>query len=1076
MKKLCKTTSLILMSALTFSASTALAQGTTGEPGVDSDGDGIHDDIDAEPCDNRVSIKRFDPADRTWGMMLFEDSWPEKGDFDFNDVVIAYNQVLSYDSGGLFTGIRLDIRVMAAGAHYTNGLAFHVPNVPAAQVENLQLFVDGQPQPITTRPGEVDLVVDLSSDLHALLGVPSRTWVNTDPAVPAVPYVDITLMAEFNPGVGVAASNAPFDIFLFNRARQTEVHLPQFRGTSSLNTALLGTADDGSSPTRAFVTTAGIPFALVFPEQVTYPNEGTSIASLFPTIVDFGLQLPGSQNFYRNPVLAHAYGNVSPGAFGATASTDVSCFTADPGQCGAAASVGSVSAPSTGLCGFGTASAVSSSGGLWRWDCTGIYSTPTACTAPDLVCTPNLSSGCTIANGSGNQVCNGSGTGYGACTLNTCNSGYYASGNTCLAQVCTPGSARSCSVTNGAGTETCNNLGSRYQNCTLTSCDAGFTVSGNTCLPTAATDADGDGIADDDEPNYGTDVNNADSDGDGMRDGVELAMRQSPTTPNARPSASGTPVSSCQALSQGQTYHLTQDISTSGSECFTPARDVTLDCRGYSIIGNGTGVGIYLSGHKYNFTLRNCEIRNFRAGIYASAHNYYLEVYNSALHNNTEYGVQTQHHNYFTRIEDSRATFNGQDGLHLDDFGQVADLRDNIVEHNGGNGVLIREYRSWSWSWSNPTFTLSGGESFSVCGNQVSRNGSCEYSIYSSNGAGTPQLAPGCHEPAPAEPACPCSPGASRGCNIANGTGSETCNASGTGYGACTAVSCAPGYFVANNSCVPVGNATDSDGDGLADFEEASFGSSSVLADSDGDGMRDGIEIAMGTNPAVANARPTATGTPVSSCQSLSQGQSYYLTQDVSTTGADCFTAGRNVTLDCRGHSISGDGGSAGISLGGHRYGFTLRNCEVRHFRAGVYASAHNYSMQIFNSMFHSNTEYGVQTQHHNYFTRIEDSRASFNGQDGLHLDDFAQVVDLRDNTVTYNGANGVLIREYRSWTWSWSNPTFTLSGGETFSLCGNQVAGNGGCEYSIYSGNGPGSAFIAPGCYEPAPAENACP
>lgn len=756
MKRLCNFTSLLVTGAMVASASVASAQ-STGQPGVDSDGDGIADDLDAEPCDNRTSIKRFDPADRTWGMMLFEDSWPSQGDYDFNDLGLAYNQVLSYDSAGLFTGLQLTIRLMAAGAHYTNGLAFHVPGVPASSVERLQLFVDGQSQPVVSRPGESELVVTLTSDIHATMGVPAGTWVNTDPQTPAVPYVDIVLIADFNPGGNVSASGAPFDIFLFNTQRQTEVHLPQYRGSTSLNTSLIGTADDGTSASRSFVNKAGIPFALVFPEQVTYPLEGTSIASLYPTIVDFGLQLPGSETFYRSPNLAHAYGNVSPGSFGATNAADVSCFTADPGRCGASTSVGHVDPPASGLCAFGTASGVSSSGGLFRWTCAGIYSSPTSCTAPDLVCEPNLTASCTIPNGSGSQVCNGSGTGYGTCTLDACSSGYYASANACLAQVCAPGAARSCSVANGAGTETCNNLGSRWQNCTVTACDAGYAASGNICVASGAADQDSDGITDGQESSYGTSPTNPDSDGDGIKDGVELALGTSPTSPSPRPAASGTPVSSCQHLSSGGTYYLTQDIAAApgASECFTADRDVTLDCRGHSIVGAGVGSGIYLGGHRYFFALRNCGIQGFRAGIYASAHNYYLRIYNSAFHNNVEHGVQTQHHNYYTLIQDSRAVINGLDGFHLDDFAQQADLRRNVVRYNGSNGVLIREYRSWTWSWSNPNINMPAGTTFSICGNQISNNGSCEYSVYSGSGAGTPRLAPGCYEPAPGEGSCP---------------------------------------------------------------------------------------------------------------------------------------------------------------------------------------------------------------------------------------------------------------------------------------------------------------------------------
>ena len=97
------------------------------------------------------------------------------------------------------------------------------------------------------------------------------------------------------------------------------------------------------------------------------------------------------------------------------------------------------------------ASSVSSSGGLWRWSCQGDYASPTSCTAVDYVCAPNQSQSCSITGGTGKQYCAGDGMSFGTCTLDTCQGGYYASGNSCLPQVCTPGSKASCSVPNGSG-------------------------------------------------------------------------------------------------------------------------------------------------------------------------------------------------------------------------------------------------------------------------------------------------------------------------------------------------------------------------------------------------------------------------------------------------------------------------------------------------------------------------------------------------------------------------------------------------------------------------------------------------
>lgn len=487
-KKACSTLSAAFAAALCAAPVAALAQ----QSNVDSDGDGIMDDIDVEPCDASVSARVFVPADRVYGMLLFEDQWPDKGDFDFNDVVLAYNQTLRYDSMGKLTGFRMEMSVLAVGARFQNGLAMRLPGVPASAVQNLSFSVSGGIADVLLDPQQTEATFVFTDDLHRLYGVETtREWINTDPSLPRTPYAEITLDVDLGQGAALAPSAAPFDIYIFNTVAGTEVHRPDYTGTANLDPALFGTGDDGSTAARAFVTKAGIPFALDLPELSNYPVEGQSIDTIYPEIVPFGAS-SGTQNtqFYRNLVGGNAFGLTPPRTLVAATAADQSCFTPNPGVCGAASGTGSVSAPSAGLCSFGAPSAVSTSGGLWRWTCAGDYSAPTSCTAADYVCQPNLTTSCSVNGGSGTQTCNGSGTGYGACAVTSCNSGYYLSGNTCQVQVCSPGSTAPCAVTNGAGVKSCDNIGSSFGACAVASCNSGYHQVGNSCV-LSATCSDG---------------------------------------------------------------------------------------------------------------------------------------------------------------------------------------------------------------------------------------------------------------------------------------------------------------------------------------------------------------------------------------------------------------------------------------------------------------------------------------------------------------------------------------------------------------------------------------------------------
>ena len=455
-------------------ASSAFAQ--------DSDGDGVLDAIDVAPCDNTIASMTFHPADRTYGMLIFEDSWPQKGDFDFNDFVVAHNQILNRDASGKLSSIRMELEIMAVGGVFSNGLAFRIP-VTRDLVAGTSLTIDGVSMAVAPWPDTQEATFTLAPDLHALFGV-SKSPVNVQGSS-VLPYVHVVFEVRFTASQAGLTSAAPFDLFIFDSTRGVEVHRPEYQGTPRLDAALLGTSDDASTVTRAFVTTGGIPFALELPEIIAYPPEGNPIDRLFPDIVAFGAS-SGTQNvdFFRNLVTSEMFSAATTPSPLALRTPDVGCFISDPGVCGAATNAGSVDAPTAGLCDFGAPSSVSTSGSLFSWTCTGYYSSPTTCNAPDLVCAPFTQRSCAANNGAGTETCNGSGTGYGSCALSSCNAGYYLSGGACLPQVCSPGSQSSCSIPNGAGSQICNMTGSGYGGCSLVSCDSGYAAVGQSCVAT----------------------------------------------------------------------------------------------------------------------------------------------------------------------------------------------------------------------------------------------------------------------------------------------------------------------------------------------------------------------------------------------------------------------------------------------------------------------------------------------------------------------------------------------------------------------------------------------------------------
>ena len=58
--------------------------------GADTDNDGVIDSQDDYPNDPTAAYSIHTPSDTGWASLAFEDLWPSRGDYDFNDLVIDY--------------------------------------------------------------------------------------------------------------------------------------------------------------------------------------------------------------------------------------------------------------------------------------------------------------------------------------------------------------------------------------------------------------------------------------------------------------------------------------------------------------------------------------------------------------------------------------------------------------------------------------------------------------------------------------------------------------------------------------------------------------------------------------------------------------------------------------------------------------------------------------------------------------------------------------------------------------------------------------------------------------------------
>jgi Putative flagellar system-associated repeat len=151
-------------------------------------------------------------------------------------------------------------------------------------------------------------------------------------------------------------------------------------------------------------------------------------------------------------------------------------------------------------------------------------------------------------------------------------------------------------------------------------------------------------------------------------------------------------VSSCASIgSYGVRYELTTDLTSAG-DCFnipSSVVNVTLDCKGHKITGNGTGNGVNGSYGNGGFTLQNCEIVNFDKGIAMNIHSYSTNVIFNNFHNNVT-GIWYGHHCYNPAIYGNSTTNNSSYGIALTDHNIGSVITHNTTLNNGIIGIFVQ--------------------------------------------------------------------------------------------------------------------------------------------------------------------------------------------------------------------------------------------------------------------------------------------------------------------------------------------------------------------------------------------------
>lgn len=187
------------------------------------------------------------------GILAFEDNWPNKGDYDLNDVIVKYNSVLAFNTSNQVLSTEDTFTALWSGASFKNGFAYQMNTDRSNVVTEFENISD------TSQGLDRELA-------KATVNVFTNALVATENNTKTASYkIKNTLTTPVDHETfGVAPYN-PFIMVHENLGNnRCEVHLVNYKLTEKADMSLFHTGKDLSSPNSGvyYVAAENYPFAI----------------------------------------------------------------------------------------------------------------------------------------------------------------------------------------------------------------------------------------------------------------------------------------------------------------------------------------------------------------------------------------------------------------------------------------------------------------------------------------------------------------------------------------------------------------------------------------------------------------------------------------------------------------------------------------------------------------------------------------------------------------------------------------------------------------------------------------------
>jgi LruC domain-containing protein len=251
---------------------------------VDNDGDGVQESEDFDDNDPTVAFVSYFPSETGWASYAFEDLYPWKGDYDMNDLVMAFRRITYTNSTNMVSKVAFKYNVRAAGSRLTISAAFQLDEINATNIASVEGQEISGTAPFSvstngTEPGVSLAVIPLFNKVDDAIDR-GFSFLNVNNGTYEITPEKEILIKFSNPPQQSSLTMDNINFFIVvNEVGQTErgreVHLPSFSATTKMDQSLF--AGKQLHPTDKFKFLDGMMWGIMLPVIFEYPIERSAV-------------------------------------------------------------------------------------------------------------------------------------------------------------------------------------------------------------------------------------------------------------------------------------------------------------------------------------------------------------------------------------------------------------------------------------------------------------------------------------------------------------------------------------------------------------------------------------------------------------------------------------------------------------------------------------------------------------------------------------------------------------------------------------------------------------------------------